>query len=440
MRGVAERDGETNAFDPLLEQACGRVGRVLREKWRLDELLGLGERAAVYRATCRDGSRAAVKILRPELTADPRVRAVFLRECYAASALDHDAATRVLEDDVAEDGSLVLVTELLDGETLEQRRLRLGGRLEEDEVLAVADPLLEALAFAHVEGVVHGGIKPENVLLTRTGRLKVIDFGFGHLRALAMSPAERGGLSARAAAFLPPEQVGGAWDLVTARSDLWAVGATMYALLSGTVPGGRTTPSPPIASVAARVSPACALVVDTALAAEPERRWFDASRMQEAVWAAYHERHGAPISTARSLTVPAAIGERRIVSGGRSPAAYRQRTSVSLRALAGSSRALEEHFVVDAEAVDCLVSAAKLRSIGVEPEGRELYELADGTTVALPYGFARVRFLGSETVTKVTFGPHDAESILGAVALGSTGVGLDPVTRTLRRLGAKPLR
>ena len=57
----------------------------------------------------------------------------------------------------------------------------------------------------------------------------------------------------------------------------------------------------------------------------------------------------------------------------------------------------------------------------------------------LPYGFVRVSFMGSETVTKITFGPSDAESILGVVALESTGIGVDPVTRTLKRMAAKPL-
>jgi len=103
-------------------------------------------------------------------------------------------------------------------------------------------------------------------------------------------------------------------------------------------------------------------------------------------------------------------------------------------------KSLEESFLVDTGAIDCLVAAAKLRRAGVRSEGRDVYELADGTTVELPYGFARVTFMGSETVTKVTFGPSDAESILGVAALESTGIGVDPVTRTLKRMAAKPLK
>jgi hypothetical protein len=95
---------------------------------------------------------------------------------------------------------------------------------------------------------------------------------------------------------------------------------------------------------------------------------------------------------------------------------------------------------VDTGAIDCRVAASKLRKAGVRSEGRDVYELADGTTVELPYGFARVTFVVSETVTKVTFCPGDAESILGVVALESTGIGVDPVTRTWKRMAAKPLK
>ncbi|HXN32943.1 MAG TPA: hypothetical protein VN894_13830 [Polyangiaceae bacterium] len=115
--------------------------------------------------------------------------------------------------------------------------------------------------------------------------------------------------------------------------------------------------------------------------------------------------------------------------------------TVKLETLAKSKgTALEESFLVDAGAIDCLVAARKLRKVGIKSEGIDVYELADGTTVELPYGFARVTFMGSETVTKVTFGPSEAESILGVTALESTGIGVDLVTRALERMAAKPLK
>jgi predicted aspartyl protease len=115
--------------------------------------------------------------------------------------------------------------------------------------------------------------------------------------------------------------------------------------------------------------------------------------------------------------------------------------TVRVRPLAGpGKKKLEESFLVDTGAIDCLVAADKLRSLGIKPEGKDAYEPADGSTVELPYGFARVTFMGAETVTKVTFGPSDVESILSVVALESTGIGIDPVTRTLKRMAAKPLK
>jgi clan AA aspartic protease len=115
--------------------------------------------------------------------------------------------------------------------------------------------------------------------------------------------------------------------------------------------------------------------------------------------------------------------------------------TVTISPLSGTGKKkLEESFLVDTGAIDCLVAARKLRRLGIKQEGVDAYELANGSTVELPYGFARVSFMGSETVSKVTFGPSDAESILGVVALESTGIGVDPVTRTLKRMAAKPLK
>ncbi len=113
--------------------------------------------------------------------------------------------------------------------------------------------------------------------------------------------------------------------------------------------------------------------------------------------------------------------------------------TVAVSPLTGRKR-YEAEFLVDTGAIDCLVPATALRKLGIKPEGRDVYELANGDTVELPVGFARVRFMGSETVTKVIFGADDAEPILGVTALESTGLGVDPVTRTLRRMTAKPLK
>ena len=87
-----------------------------------------------------------------------------------------------------------------------------------------------------------------------------------------------------------------------------------------------------------------------------------------------------------------------------------------------------------------MAPASALKKIGVVPEGKELFELANGTAVEYRYGFARISFLGAHTITRVIFGAEDTEPLLGVVALEDTGIGVDPVTRTLKRMAAKPLK
>ena len=100
-----DSEAVTQLHDSLLLRARSRVGTVLREKWRLDALLGVGGMAAVYAATHRNGSRVAVKILHPELSLNAQVKMRFLREGYVSNAVGHEGAVRVSDDDTADDGS-----------------------------------------------------------------------------------------------------------------------------------------------------------------------------------------------------------------------------------------------------------------------------------------------------------------------------------------------
>ena len=339
MTATEHDDDLTQLLDPLVVRARQRVGQVLREKWRLDVLLGVGGMAAVYAATHRNGNRVAIKMLHPELSINPQVRSRFMREGYVANSVGHDGAVRVIDDDTAEDGAAFLVMELLDGETLEGRRERAGGRLSEDEVLSLTDQLLEVLIAAHAHGIVHRDLKPENVFVTRAGVVKVLDFGIARLREVSnASTATRSGASMGTPSYMPPEQARGRWDEVDARSDLWAVGATMYHLLTGKlVHDGHTAnevlleamtkAAPPIAEVAPKVTPAVARLVDKALAFEREKRWLDAGRMQEALRHAYVDRYGAQISTAPKLTVPETVPNRTLADARAEAVEARQPTT-----------------------------------------------------------------------------------------------------------------
>jgi len=348
--GIGDSDSDdpevvTQFLDPLTVQARTRVGQTLKGKWRLDVLLGVGGMAAVYGATHRNGSRVAVKILHPELSTNAEVRSRFTREGHAANAVGHDGAVKVIDDDASEDGSLYLVTELLDGETLEDGRVRRGGRLSEDEVLSIADQLLDVLTAAHAKGVVHRDIKPANIFLTRSGQLKVLDFGIAHLREFSTGTmATKAGSAMGTPAFMSPEQARGLWNEVDGRSDLWSVGATMWQALTGQlVHDGRTTneellsamtkPAPPLASVLPDVSPAVAHVVDRALAFEKEKRWLSAQRMQEGVRRAYHDRHGKPITTAPKMSVPESVPNRTL---GPTPSLVAAKQPTTARPVASS--------------------------------------------------------------------------------------------------------
>ena len=102
-----------------------RVGTVLNDKWTLERLLGVGGMAAVYEARHRNGARAAVKVLHPDLSRHREVRERFLREGYAANRVEHPSAVKVTDDDVVaggpDAGTAYLVMELLDGESLQDR-------------------------------------------------------------------------------------------------------------------------------------------------------------------------------------------------------------------------------------------------------------------------------------------------------------------------------
>jgi clan AA aspartic protease len=108
--------------------------------------------------------------------------------------------------------------------------------------------------------------------------------------------------------------------------------------------------------------------------------------------------------------------------------------------LAKSGKPYEADFLVDTGAIDCLVPAAELKNAGVQIEGSDTYILANGDLVEYPFGFGRVAFMGDETVTRIIFGPADCEPLIGVVTLESMGIGVDPVTRTLKRMSAKPLK
>jgi eukaryotic-like serine/threonine-protein kinase len=283
------------AAPALVEKAKTRIGSVLREKWKLDSLLGVGGSAAVYAATHRNGKRGAIKLLHPEFSKQEELVKRFLREGYVANKIDHPGSVIILDDDITDDGMAFLVMELLEGYTLE-RRLRKRSAVPVREALKMTEDLLDVLQVAHEKGIIHRDIKPANIFITKDKVLKVLDFGIARLGEQSQQPVgdTQMGQALGTPAFMPPEQARGRWDDVDVRTDLWSVGATLWALLSGQRPRraetsneelllAMTEPLPAIASIALHVSPEVAKIVDRAVAFEMASRWPNARTMQQAV-------------------------------------------------------------------------------------------------------------------------------------------------------------
>jgi serine/threonine-protein kinase len=274
----------------------GRDG--LPHAYEVRRLLGTSSTSAVYEAVREDERRYALKILHASLCRDRSVVQRFLREAYVANTIKHPSIVGVHDDGVA-DGSAFLVLDLLQGETLEERRLRRGGKLPPPEVLPLAGELMSALAAVHAAGVVHRDVKPHNVFLTDHDGLKLLDFGTA--RIFNVEGGVEGnesvsveGLVIGTPSFMSPEQACGERDGIDARADVWSLGATLFMTLSGEyVHPGRdahqrilataTRPARSLATVAPELAVPVIDLVDRALAFDRDRRWPDMAAMQEAL-------------------------------------------------------------------------------------------------------------------------------------------------------------
>ena len=269
-----------------------QVGQVLENKWRIVAVIGEGGMGAVYEAVhVRNGARVAVKLLHLDVARESTAKERFLQEGYAANKVKHQGVVRVLDDGVTREGSFYMVMELLEGHSIERIAEERGGTLSADEVIRYSVALLDVMATAHKAGVVHRDLKPENVFECKDGSIKVLDFGLARVREEANAKRlTTTGVPMGTPAFMAPEQALAHWDKVDARSDVFAIGATMFTLLTAQlVHRGSTVPEilvsactkqvPPIQSILPELSPHLAYVIDRALAFAPENRWPDADAM-----------------------------------------------------------------------------------------------------------------------------------------------------------------
>jgi serine/threonine-protein kinase len=275
--------------------ARGRVGTVTDGKWRIDRRIAKGGMASVYAAShTATGFRVAIKILSRDATEHDEARARFLREGKLANAVDHEGVIDIIDDGITADGRPFLIMELLEGETLEEKRARSeGGRLGVADVAKVSLAIADVLAAAHDAGLVHRDVKPLNVFLTTSGVVKLLDFGVAGKR-MQSEECTMTGAGCGTPLFMAPEQITGDAP-IDARADVFALGATMYRLLSGRFPfpGDNLvqylhlllSAGPPkrLDAFVPGVDAALADVVERALAREPEKRFPDARTMASAI-------------------------------------------------------------------------------------------------------------------------------------------------------------
>lgn len=268
-----------------------RIADALSDRYQLDHELGAGGMATVYAARdLRHDRFVAIKVMRPEVCPTTSTER-FLREIRIAAQLTHPHILPLI-DSGESCGVMFYVMPLIDGETLRTRMAR-AGELPVPESLGILRYLLDALAYAHSQGVVHRDLKPENILLS-DNHAYVTDFGVA--KALVETSGQTSastrltamGTTVGTPSYMAPEQVGGA--IVDHRTDLYAIGIVAYEMLTGHLPfplgtaqqvmaAHLATPPEPIAKWRPAVPPRLANAVMKCLEKRPADRWQSAAEM-----------------------------------------------------------------------------------------------------------------------------------------------------------------
>ncbi|MCP2338432.1 Stk1 family PASTA domain-containing Ser/Thr kinase [Actinomadura rupiterrae] len=267
---------DTTVADPL-------VGQVLDGRYRIESRIARGGMATVYLARdVRLDRVVAIKVMHAGLAADEEFVARFIGEAKAAAALSHPNVV-AMYDQRTDGEHAFLVMEYVPGRTLRDL-LAERGRIGPREALGLLQPVLAALGAAHRAGMVHRDVKPENVLITEDGQVKVADFGLA--RAESASKMTKTGLIIGTVGYLAPEQVvSGNADV---RSDVYAAGILLYELLTGALPHQADSPLavaykhvnevvPPPSQAVQGLPPQVDALVTRATSHSPDERFQDAN-------------------------------------------------------------------------------------------------------------------------------------------------------------------
>jgi len=211
---------------------------LIDDRYDVDEVLGRGGMGEVYLALDKVLDRqVALKVLHRQYADDEEFVERFKREAQSAAALSHPNIVSTYDRGRSEDGTYYIAMEYLSGGTLKARVLE-DGPLEARESAEVALQIAGALEAAHERGVIHRDVKPQNVLFTGTGLVKVVDFGIA--RAASVGTRTQTSVVLGTASYMSPEQALG--RPVGPQSDLYSLGVVLYEMLTGTLPYEAETP------------------------------------------------------------------------------------------------------------------------------------------------------------------------------------------------------
>jgi predicted Ser/Thr protein kinase len=296
-------------------------GDLIADRYELEELVGSGGMSDVFRA--RDNQldrRVAIKILHERYAGDPEYLTRFRTEARSVARLSHPNIVTVIDrgDDA---GRQYIVFEHVDGENLKEL-VRRSGRLPVRRAIELALAVADGLAFAHQEGLVHRDVKPQNVLLSREGEVKVTDFGIARSLEVEHGVTQTGTVLGTGE-YLAPEQASG--KPVSPATDVYSLGVVLWEMLAGEVPFSGENfvavalrhvnePVPSLREVRPDVSPRLAAAVERALAKDPAHRFPSMVALAKELRAclAEGETPAAPEDAALTLITPPAPAPARV--------------------------------------------------------------------------------------------------------------------------------
>ncbi len=277
-----------------------KPGMILNERYEIVKVIGEGGMAVVYKGIDHKLHRdVAIKVLRPELSADEVVVSKFRKEGLNAASLSHNNIVGVY-DLGRQNGSDYIVMEYIDGITLKEYIER-RKKLTNDEIFKIAVKIADALKAAHASGIIHRDIKPQNIMVTPKGVVKVTDFGIAKATSTSTMTAQNEAMGS--VHYFSPEQARG--QKVDMRSDLYALGITMFEMATNALPFEGDTavatamkqihdPLPDIQALAPDIWPGMAGIIRKLTNKQPEDRYQNADELLEDLKRVYQNHNYMP--------------------------------------------------------------------------------------------------------------------------------------------------